>query len=634
MNFINLALNNVKKNFKNYAMYLISAIFSVMVFYIFCSIAVNELFVKLADNKAIIRVMFQISAFVVVIFSLMFIQYSNSFFLKTRKKEIAIYSMVGMEKMQIGRMLFYENLVIGFLAILCGIFLGIMFSKYFSLMLITMMKEYVDIKFAIIPKACVITILVFFIIFLLNSIHSYRVIYRYKLIELLAAQKKGEKMPKASVFKSIIAIVLIALGYVLPQNKTSMQLLKLAIPIIILVSIGTYLLFNNLIVIVIKSFKKNKNVYYKGVNMISTSNILYRAKINAKTLSIIALMSAATLAAMGSTYSFYKTTEQDLYKNIPFSYQFVNLNADLNKKVKDTISRYNNKLLSENNIKSINADCYIPIFNQNSFGGKVMSSSDYNNIVKTQNRGKEISLKDNECLFIETNQGDGLDRYYIKSKAQIKVNDFKMDFIIIKSTDVQVISPSIARGTLVVSDSSFKKIENKNSDKIINIDGYTVQNVEKSKELTEELKSIIPKEFFISSYYDVYQGYYKSGSVMIFIGMFLGVLFFLATGSIISFKQLIEASDDEKRYKILRNIGVSKREIKKSISKQLLITFGMPLIIAICHSIVALMINEKLMREKTMGYCASIILIYVLMYFVYYRVTVNSYTNIVCKDIS
>ncbi|EET85444.1 protein of unknown function DUF214 [Clostridium carboxidivorans P7] len=152
MTFINLAVNNVKKNFNNYIMYLVSAVFSVMIFYIFCSIAFNDVFVKLADNKPTVKLIFKASAIIVALFSFIFIWYSNSFFLKNRKREIGIYSMIGMEKKQIAKMLFYENLIIGSLSIVCGIILGVMFSKYFSLMLIYLMRETLNIKFAIVFK--------------------------------------------------------------------------------------------------------------------------------------------------------------------------------------------------------------------------------------------------------------------------------------------------------------------------------------------------------------------------------------------------------------------------------------------------------------------------------------------------
>lgn len=633
MSFISLAINNVKKNFNNYVMYLISAVFSVMIFYIFCSIAFNAVFMKLADNKPTVKVAFQASAAIVALFSFIFIWYSNGFFLKRRKKEIAIYSMVGMEKKQIGKMLFYENVIIGALAIFCGIVLGMMFSKYFSLMLIYLMKETLDLKFTIMPKAFEITILVFFILFLLNSLHSYSIIYRYKLIELLSAQKEGEKAPKASVFMAILSVLFIMSGYSITYNKTSMQLVKLGIPIIILVSIGTYLFFNSFIIILIKVVKKNKSFYYRGENMIASSQILYRIESNAKTLSIIALLSAVTLTSIGASYSFYKTTEEDINKNMPFSYEFMNADSLINEKIKNIINKYaNNKLISQNNLKLINANIYLPALQNENFEGKIISQSDYNNVITIKNRGSKVNLKDNECQFIKVNQGDGKKHNYLNSTASVKLKSSEMDLAIIKSTDVQVVSPFISRSTIIVSDKVFNELSNK-SDKneITNVNGYIVQNAEKSKELTKELSKVAPQGVYIDAYYDSYQGFYKGGAILIFIGMFLGTLFFLATGSIISFKQLMEAADDEKRYATLRKIGMNRKEIKKSIAKQLLITFGMPLIIAICHSTIALTVFQRLMNEEIMKYCIVIILGYIFIYFIYYIVTVNSYTNIVCR---
>lgn len=629
MNFISLAINNVKKNFNNYVMYLISAVFSVMIFYIFSSIAFNDVFVKLADNKPTVKIVFKASAGIVALFSFVFIWYSNSFFLKRRKKEIAIYSMIGMEKKQIAKMLFYENSIIGVLAILCGIMLGAMFSKYFSLMLIYLMKETLNIKFTISFKAFKITIIVFCILFLLNSLHSYSIIYRYKLIELLSAQKKGEKQPKASLFMGILSFIFIAAGYFMTYDKTTMQLVRLGIPIVILVSIGTYLLFNSLIIILIRAVKRNKSIYYRGENMISISQILYRIKSNAKTLSVIALLSAVTLTSSAVTYSFYKTTEKDMEKSMAFSYEFINVDSSLNKKIEDIINQYDNKLISRNNLKLINAKLNLRILNENDFAGKVISQNDYNSIITIKNRGSKVNLKDGECLFIQTSQGSSKKYNYINNIVSVKLKNSTINLKIIKSTDVQVVSPSIAATTIIVSDKVFNYMKSRNE--ITNMDGYIVKNPEKSKELTKKLSTEVPKDIYVDSYYDSYQGFYKGGAILIFIGMFLGILFLLATGSIISFKQLMEASDDERRYLTLRKIGMNRQEIKKSIAKQLSITFGMPLVVAICHSAVALIVFQKLMNEAIMNYCIIIILGYIFMYFVYYTVTVNSYTNIVCK---
>lgn len=609
-------------------MYLISAVFSVMIFYIFCSIAFNDVFLKLADNKPTIKLMFRASAFIVALFSFIFIWYSNSFFLKNRKREIGIYSMIGMEKKQIAKMLFYENLIIGSLSIFCGTILGVMFSKYFSLMLIYLMRETLNIEFTIAFKAFYITVLVFLILFLLNSIHSYSIIYRYKVIELLSAQNQGEKAPKASWIMSVLSLILILLGYSMSYNKTTAQLIRVGIPIIILVSIGTYLLFNSFIVILVQAIKKNKRFYYRGENMVSTAQILYRIKSNEKILCVISLLSAVTLTSIGVSYSFYKTTEEDINKNMPFSYEFINADKELNEKIENVISKHvDNKLVSVNNLKLVNGNVNIPVLQKDDFEGKIISQSDYNSVITINDRGNKIDLKDNECLLIKTGEGSYKKQNYINSVASIKLKDSQRDFTIKKLTDIQVVSYFITTKTIVVSDKVFNDLSRKGE--VNTISGYVVENQQKSKELTKELSKLTSQGVYVDSYYDSYQGFYKGGAIFVFIGMFLGILFSLATGSIISFKQLMEAADDKKRYLALRKIGMNKKEIKKSVRKQLLVTFGMPLIISICHSTAALMVFQGLINEAIMKYCVFIMIFYICIYFIYYIVTVNSYTNIV-----
>lgn len=181
---------------------------------------------------------------------------------------------------------------------------------------------------------------------------------------------------------AVLSVLLIMLGYFIPYNKTSIQLVKLGIPIIILVSIGTYLFLNSFIIILIKAFKGKKGFYYRGENIISVSQILYRIKSNAKTLFIISMLSAVTLTSIGVSYSFYKTTEEDINKNIPFSYEFMNVDSLGNEKIKNTINKYaDNKLISHSSLKLINAKVSIIDLQNKNFQGKIISQTDYNKVI-------------------------------------------------------------------------------------------------------------------------------------------------------------------------------------------------------------------------------------------------------------
>ncbi|MDD5659500.1 MAG: FtsX-like permease family protein, partial [Actinomycetota bacterium] len=271
MNFSKLAIKNIKQNFSNYFIYFISLTFSVMIFYIFCTLFFNEQFFKISQASISLRGTFKGTAIIVALFSFIFIWYSNSFFIASRKKEIATYCLLGMEKRQIGRLLFYENMILGTAALLLGIFIGTLFSKLFAMMLVYFMKFTSEIKFSINQISVYITLVLFFILFLINSIHSYRIIHRFKLIELFRAQKEGEKIPKTSYSITILSILVIVACYILSLTLPLQLAILFSLLIICMVVLGTYGLFHNLVALYIKKIIKNKKVYYNRMNLVSFS---------------------------------------------------------------------------------------------------------------------------------------------------------------------------------------------------------------------------------------------------------------------------------------------------------------------------------------------------------------------------
>lgn len=632
MTFMNLATKNIKKSFKSYFMYLLSSVFSVMVFYMFSSIAYNKEFMDLCDKKGLLRIMFQGSAGVIAIFALIFIGYANSFFLKGRKKEIAIYSMVGMEKKQIGKMLFYENIIIGTIAITIGLAIGLLFSKFFALMLVNIMREAVVIKFSLAPKAITVTLILFLGLFLINSIHSYRIIYKYKLIELLMAKKQGEKKAKGSIILGLIAIASILFGYYLIIGKSASILKKTVLPSGVLVILGSFMLFSNFIPLLLRTIKGKKNVYYRGVNMLSISQILFRIRSNGKTLTVISLLCALTITAISGAYSMYKGTELSLNRDIPFSYIVIKDDTKAYKEVEAIINKYeDNKIIADVDVEGLNLDVTINEYMNKAFKGLVVHLSSYNSALKAKNIQDKMYLNDDEVLFVEVNQGTSKDVNYIGKKSRIKVGDDEREFTIKKSTDKQFLSGYIAGGTLVLSDKAYNELYKMSINFAVKYKGYIINNQEKSKKLSEEITKSKYNDYVITSYYETYQGFYKSSGSLIFIGTFLGIMFFLATGSIISFKQLMEAEEDKERYSSLMRIGVSKKEISSSIYRQLSITFGLPLILALCHSLVGIKVYEGLMKEKAIEYYGLVAGIYLILYIGYYIFTSNIYSKIVCE---
>jgi putative ABC transport system permease protein len=363
----------------------------------FYAICFNKQFEILQAESMKLKAAFSTSSVIIAIFSAIFIWYSNSFFIKRRKKEIGTYSLLGMGKKQIARMLFFESLILGLLALACGIFLGTLFSKLFAMILMNVMHETAKVTFFIAIKAVGITVIAFLIIFLVNSIHSYSLIYRFKLIDLFNASKQGERAPRVSVILSLISIFMIGTGYTIAVTLKKLSINKLLFILGITV-LGTYILFSNLIIYLVKLIKKNRNYYFKGVNMIGISNILYRIKGNSRTLATIAVLSAVTITAVGTTYSLYSTIERTTLANYPYSAEYKLTGKDTDKKIDELIMKHSEVGISSiDEIEYLKSEVSIPGYLKDkaakNFEGHILSESQFNEIVKHNKSSEAIKLE-------------------------------------------------------------------------------------------------------------------------------------------------------------------------------------------------------------------------------------------------
>lgn len=679
MNFFNLALNNIRKKFNSYLIYLISAVFAVTIFNIFCSMYYNPQFSKYRFGTGKMAILFKISSVAVILFAAIFILYANKFFVKTRKKEIAIYSMLGMRKRQIGRMLFYENIVIGILAITCGIILGTLFSRFFCMIMLSLMKQVPKVSLHLEWEAVVITIVAFLVLFIINSANAYAIIYRYRLIELLSAEKEGEKIPKYSIAGGILSVIILAAAYFyalsIDYNKGGIKNLPNAFVVMLLIVSGTYLFFGNFIPMLVLKLKNNKNFYYKPTNFISMSQIVYRIKANSRMLSMIAILSAITVTMISATFILYKGFEMAGAYYVPFHFLSYDVKEEKYKEVVDAISKIGEvKLLSSNrftlieavgqntgyalDVKSdLNPGEVQTVFYQpgDPFPAYILSSSDYQKIIdnlhvekgslNNQKTDFNLALKDNECYFIDGN----VNTTYCKSltgSVKLDAGNQSESFVIAGKSMHKYLGlfKKIRRTTIVLNDKMYKEyLAGVNGKDTVSFMGLMFDKPMRSKNTVDAINQLVPENGDVRkimnlknlSYYDLNSILYVQYGAYLFIGTFLGILFLLASGSIMYYKQIIEAQEEIGRYAILRKTGMNKLEIKKSISKQLSVVFGMPLFIGLVHSLFALITYRKAMmlvaEQVTYAYVlgAFVGVIYIMIYFFYYRLSVNSYMKIV-----
>ncbi len=647
MGLLDISFKNIKRNFYNYFLYFVSMIFSIMIYFTFTSIQYNTQVQKVVGSDIKFSTVFKAAAIVIAIFAAIFIWYSNSFFIRTRKKEVALYSLLGIRKKQIGRMLFYENMVMGIAALASGILIGSLLSKLFIMLLIRLMGFSANIQFMIPPMAVLNTAVVFILLFLITSIHGYRLIYKFKLIELFKAESQGDRAPKASVILSIVSVLLIGGGYwIYTRSLSSFTFFAIFITLAFTV-IGTFMLFSSLILLIIKFSRKNKRKYYKGINMIGTSQLLYRIKASARTLATIAILSAATLTAMEVSSSLYYDLSVNLQKNYGFTYAYVSKDKTLDKKVEEIIAKYpKNKLITSVDMDFIKVNGQLPEGSKKSSGDQtypaqfyILSESNYNQIANVRGLKDKIKLKDGKDAVVFQQILNFTSEYNpIERTIKINENNKELSLKVADFKGYSLPNSGMTRLTVVVKDEVYNQYHKE--DNTYRIKGLITDHKKDSEELTNKLTSLFSQElsnnngdsFTYSSYYSEYKAGLAFAGLTIFIGAFLGLLFLVATGSIIFFKQLSEANEDTNRYGILRKIGVTNKEIKASISKQILIVFALPLVFGIMHSLVASTLLSRLLKVDLTVPIIITVSAYTVIYMIYYFLTVKSYFNIIISN--
>lgn len=638
MTLFSIARKNMKNNFNNYFLYFASMIFSIVIYFTFVSLKYDKTILATSDGSPKISAAFSAASVVLMIFVAIFIWYSNSFFTRKRKKEVALYSLLGVRKKQIGKMLFYENFILGVIALTIGIALGSILSKYFVLLLMRVMGHESLTNFSISFAAIVNTIIVFMIITLLTSFQGYRVIYRFKLIDLFQAEKQGESEPKASFFLALLSIVLIGIGYwIALQNLVTSNIWKtlgMAItPLIILATVilGTYLLFSSVTVYMLKLAKKNKKSYWNGINIIGISQLLYRIKGNARTLTIIAILSATTLSAVGTSYSSYYNNRHNVETANPNSFMFTVTDNNVSKEVQDTISKdKNHQILYHETIPTIEVDVDTKnLYDYGYMPYTLISVSDFNKLAKEQHRKDSLSLKGNQAAVLDAMYMEGYSPKYIGTEVSFNLKDHEQKISFIDLKKYSVLNAKTVFNTIVVSDELFTELVEVTTP--LDMEVYKINNEDDAEKLTEKLTSIIPDQAKFSNFYTDYSSGLETTGLLIFMSGFLGLVFLAATGSIIYFKQLTEATSDKGRYEILLKIGVKKKEIYKSIAKQILFIFAIPLLAGIAHSAIALTALSNLLQTNLVVPVVICISVYTAIYIIYYFLTVNTYYKIVSK---
>ena len=654
-----LAISNLIKNRKLYYPFALAVLLAVTISYLFYSLTFNPKMVEMRGGSSI-QFTLQLGLIVVTLASAIIVLYANSFVMKNRSKELGIYGMLGLEKRHLISMTFKELLIFGLVTVTAGIGIGALFDNLIFALLLKLSKMKVELvatfQWSVVLSILLVFGFIFLVIVFLNAIR----IIRMDALQLSREKAKGEKKGRFLVFQTILGLLSLGSGYYLAQSVTNALLaISTFFLAVILVILGTYLLFNAGITVFLKMLKKNKKYYYKPNNLISVSNLIFRMKKNAVGLATIAILSTMVLITMSAATSIYNGSENIKKLLYPHDMSISGQNVEV-----EDLDKLLTQYASEKNLTISNKD----VLSYASFGLSSQDGTKLTAFEKGQNNvmpktvflvfdqkdyekmtGQKLNLTNNEVGLFAKNDG-------LKGQKAFSLNN--QNYTIKEAIQQDFLRDHVANQyVLLISDYNYLVVSNlqdfldKYQDSAIYTQLYGGMDVTASKE--EQLKLSDDFDAYVNNFSHnlknengmVYGANIASESTVemnalfggvLFIGIFLSIIFMVGTVLVIYYKQISEGYEDRERFVILQKVGLDQKQIKQTINKQVLTVFFLPLAFAFLHLAFAYhmlslilkvvgVVDSAMMLSVTLSICGIFALVYVLIF----MITSRSYRKIV-----
>lgn len=666
--YFKLAKTNLSNNKPFYIPYIISSIITVAMLYMMSFLSDNKGLNKImgADSLAII---FRLGVGIIVIFSYIFLFYTNSFIIKRRKKEIGVYNILGMEKRHLSKVLFVETIYSAIISLVCGIIVGIAFSKFILMVLYGIIGIHKTVEFFVNIHGIILCVVSFGILFLLTFLYNFMQIKLANPIELLRGTNVGEREPKTKIFMTIVGVVCLAIAYYIAiTTENPLNVLTLFFVAVLLVIIGTFALFTAGSIALLKLLRNNKKFYYNKRHFMAVSGMLYRMKQNAAGLASICILSTMVLVVISTTVSMYVGIQDELMARYPND---VCVTVDYNSVI-DKSSEIEKAIFDEIDsaeVKNKKAFSYLSVFvgqkgdgfttdkehlsYQNSYLFYILSKDDF---IKIDNSFKDKigNISKGEAVVV-------LNKKYDKKDIKIFGKNYKVNksFEHTEDNDLYVISTLNGLGYIILdNDESVQElydVQEKMLGKGANYytnkirfdfkSGNKKQKAAAYKKIDNAVKKYFKENkndkkeissYWVESRQENEQNFYLLYGGLFFLGIFLGTMFLMVTVMIIFYKQITEGYDDRERYQILEKVGMSSREVKDTIKSQIRIVFVLPIFAAAVHVTVAFpMVNRilkmlNLNNEKLFAGClTATIIVFAVIYYLVFKVTSRAYYKIV-----
>ena len=656
-----LAAGNIRKNRKIYYPYLLTAVLTAMMLYVISSLSSNQ---SLGSGNLLITL--QLGKLVTTLFAVIFLFYTNSFLMKRRKKEFGLLNILGMGKKHIALVIFCETLILLLVSLVLGIGLGILFDKLMFLLLMKLLGAAVSgLSFQILPGVVASTALIISVIFLLILLNSIRQIHLAKPIELLRGGEVGELEPKANWVLALLGLIFLVAGYYISIAVTdAVTSILLFFVAVICVILGTYLLFTAGSVSLLKLLRKNKRFYYgKPAHFINVSGMIYRMKQNAVGLANVAILSTMVLVMIFSTFSLWFGMDDTLRSHCPTQLVF-EITSPISRET--VLSRVEQAVREENESLAEEMDYYSITFAGYKQGNVYLTDPEVENLSELATdglsmlrlmdaedfarlTGEKAELAEDELWLVDGSVPHAQDDLYLFDRHYRIVRRFAAEDVVIPSDSLYIypVRWFIVKDRAVLDQIIQAQLTayGRNASKpalclFVNLttnDNETIQRcfhhiIEKLLTEAEGTITFHRTENQVTLRQELSELY---GGLM-FVGLFLGSLFTMAMILIIYYKQISEGYEDRERFRIMRQVGLSKAEIRRCIHSQILMVFFLPLATALIHtcfsfpSVTHMFAALSMQNIPLMLRCMGVsFLVFALLYAVVYLLTAREYEKIV-----
>ena len=693
-----LSIRNMKKSFKDYAIYFLTLVLGVAIFYMFNSIDSQQAMLEVSQStreiiKLMINMLGYISVFVAVVLGLLIV-YANNFLINRRKKEFGIYMTLGMGKRQISKIILMETILVGIISLIVGLVIGIFASQFMSVLVAKMFEaDMSEFQFVFSKDACIKTCIYFAVMYVAVMFFNTFTISRYKLINLLNATKKNESIKIKKPVISILVFLFGAgiLGYAywkVTGDVNSLTTADKILPPILMGIVGTISIFWSLSGFVIQVAQKMKSTYLKDTNMFVLRQINNKINTTIISMSVICLMLFMTISILSVSLSLRNTMQRELADmtpvdlnlsktaNLPESY--TNRQGKVINYTKEQIE--DSKISIEETLKNNGLDMSvlkdvveIPIYTSNDltwedFFGEdyekvkaqfpkldygaaeaIVKISDYNKIAKLYGT-EQYELKDDEYIVLCDYDNMAEIRNQVLNegghKLTIAGKEYKSKYANCKNGYIEMAASHINTGIILVPDNC--PLTEDMKEKTVFVANYNVETDEEKEEIEKIfadnnnsilLQNLDNKGIDLDGITKIViiQSSVGVASIVTFIAIYLGIIFLIASAAILALKQLTESSDNKQRYLVLRKIGCDEKMINKALFSQIAIFFGLPLILAIIHSIFGIQFAMTIMAglaksEDLLPSIIATVIIIGIIYGAYFLATYLGSKNIIKEE--